>query len=139
MGKASPWEWPVTTLPALEAVQAAALQSSRAAEELDLALRRALFADNRCVSMRHVILEVAGGCGSVDVGALADALDDGRARRAVVDAWREAERRDDIEGSPHVFLPDGSDHHNPGIETHTADGMPVVDGDEPSIYDKLMG
>src|SRR5437868_3729976 len=49
-------EWPVTTLLALEAVQAAKEQSLWASEALDVALRRAFFADSRCISMRHVVL-----------------------------------------------------------------------------------
>ena len=55
----SPWEWPVTTLPALEAVQAARAQGPEAAETLDLALRRAMFAESRCVSLHHVVVDVA--------------------------------------------------------------------------------
>src|SRR5215207_5572641 len=44
-----PWSapdhaWPVTMMPPMEAVQAAALQSPRAAEELDRGLRRAFWA-----------------------------------------------------------------------------------------------
>src|SRR5947209_13791354 len=69
--------WPVTTLPALEAVQAAKEQGLAASERLDRALRVAFFGQSRCISMRHVILEVADGCG-VDADALAAALDDGR-------------------------------------------------------------
>lgn len=52
-------QYPVTTLPALEAVQAAKGQGLRASEELDRGLRRAFFGESRCISMRHVILEVA--------------------------------------------------------------------------------
>src|SRR5204862_6927462 len=77
-------EWPVTTLPALEAVQAAKTQSLRASEALDRALRRAFFGESRCISMRHVILEVAAKCDEVDHDALADALDHGTARAAVM-------------------------------------------------------
>ena len=62
--------WPVTTLPALEAVQAAKEQGLAAAEELDRSLRVAFFGHSRCISLRSVILEVAGGCESVDVDRL---------------------------------------------------------------------
>src|SRR3954469_1713537 len=70
------YEYPVTTLPALEAVQAAKTQGLRASEDLGCALRYAFFAESRTVSMLSVILDVAGGVDSVDVDALAEALDD---------------------------------------------------------------
>jgi predicted DsbA family dithiol-disulfide isomerase len=136
------WEWPVTTLPALEAVQAASAQDGRAAEELDRALRIAFLGDSRCISMRHVILEVASKCEVIDFDALAGALDDGVARRAVMARFEQAERSDEIKGSPHLFLPDGSSDHNPGIEMHwegrPGEGFPVVDRDDPEIYDELL-
>ncbi len=141
MWQADPWTWPVTTLPALEAVQAAKEQGLRAGEQLGRALRRALFAESRCVSMRHVILDVARGCEAVDADALADALDGGRARRALIDQTAEA-RNGPVKGSPHLFCPDGTDAHNPGIEMHWegehGTGFPVVDHDAPSVYDDLL-
>jgi predicted DsbA family dithiol-disulfide isomerase len=133
--------WPVTTLPALEAVQAAKEQSPRASEELDLGLRRALFCDSSCVSMRHVILDVATSCATVDVDHLRDAIDNGRARSAVISQARSAEEQG-VDGSPHLFLPDGSTHFNPGVELHWEGqhgrGFPVVDADDPSVYDGLV-
>jgi predicted DsbA family dithiol-disulfide isomerase len=135
--KAPPSEWPVTTLPALEAVQAAKAQSPAAAEELDLALRRALFAESRCISMRHVVVDVARRCPEVDADAVAAALDDGRARRAVVDAWQAADG-EGVKGSPHLFLPDGTDAHNPGVTSKMIDGMPIVERDDPSVYEDLL-
>jgi predicted DsbA family dithiol-disulfide isomerase len=135
-------EWPVTTLPALEAVQAAAAQDGRAAEELDRALRVAFFAESRCISLRHVILEVASKCDAVDCEALAGSLDDGVARRTVIARFELANASNEISGSPHLFLPDGTDVHNPGITMHWEDragqGYPVIDGDDPSVYDDLL-
>ena len=134
-------EWPVTTLPALEAVQAAKEQGLPVAEALDAALRDALFAQSRCVSMRHVILEVARRCLEVDADKLADALDDGRHRRAVIDA-ADAAQRAGVKGSPHLFLPDGSDAHNPGVRMHWVgehgQGFPVVDAYDPGVYEDLL-
>jgi predicted DsbA family dithiol-disulfide isomerase len=135
------WEWPVTTLPALEAVRAARLQSTTAAESLDRALRRAFFGRSQCIALRHVILEVARNCGGVDANSLADTLDDGRARRRVIDEWHRA-AIGDVKGSPHVFLPDGTDAHNPGIRMHwegeQGTGFPVIDEDDPEVYDDLV-
>jgi predicted DsbA family dithiol-disulfide isomerase len=134
------WHWPVTMLPALEAVQGAAAQDLRAAEQLDRALRVAFFAESRCISMRHVILEVAEKCETVDVESLAGALDDGVARRALIARYEDAVGSDEIKGSPHVFLSDGTNVLNPGIEMHwneRGDDL-VVDADDPGVYEDLL-
>jgi len=107
--------WPVTMLPPMEAVQAAKLQSLAASEQLDRGLRRAFWAESRCISLRHVILEAAGETDALDVVSLAEALDDGRARRALFDDWAVA-RGDAVRGSAHVFTPDGTNAQNPGFE-----------------------
>ena len=133
--------WPVTTLPAMEAVQAAKGQGLAASEELDRALRTAFFAESRCISLRHVILEVASSCDALDVSALVAALDAGEARRRIVDDWNAA-KRDGVRGSPHLFLSDGSDWHNPGVSMHWEGsegvGFPVVDADEPAVYEEIL-
>jgi predicted DsbA family dithiol-disulfide isomerase len=134
--------WPVTMLLPMEAVQAAKEQSLKASEQLDRALRVAFFGQSRCISLRSVVLEVAGGCSEVDVDALAGALDDGRARRALVDQHEAAVTADEVDGSPHLFLPDGTSAHNPGVEMHwegeQGQGFPVVTKDDPSIYGDLL-
>jgi len=131
-------EWPVTTLPALEAVRAAHLQGVTAAETLDRALRRAMFTESRCISLRHVILEVADECDDLDPRRLAEDLDAGVARRRVIDEWRRATAAD-VKGSPHLFFPDGTDTHNPGLRTHWDDGgFPVIEADDPSVYEGLL-
>ena len=134
-------EFPVTTLPALEAVQAAKAQSLEASEQLDRALRQAMFGDSKCISMRHVILEVASECSAVDVDRLRGDLDRGSARGAVFEQCRIAEG-DEVQGSPQVFLADGRSFHNPGVEMHwvgeEGEGFPVVDSDDPSAYDQIL-
>ncbi|MCQ4041482.1 DsbA family protein [Streptantibioticus rubrisoli] len=136
------WTYPVTTLPALEAVHAAKSQSWRASEQLDRALRRAFWAEGRCISMRHVILEVAEATGAVDVPQLADALDTGSARPAVMAQYRAAcDGR--VNCSPHIFLKDGTDSANPGISAHWINGgfgtgYPVIDTDRPDVYEELL-
>jgi predicted DsbA family dithiol-disulfide isomerase len=135
-----PSTWPVSSLLANEAVHAAKAQGPAAAEQLDLALRLALFRDGRCISLLHEVLDVAGTCAAVDAGALGDALADGRARGAMLRDY--GARVDDIQGSPHLFLPDGHDVHNPGVELHwegpEGAKVPVVDADDPGIYDELV-
>ena len=140
-----PWSapestWPVTMLPAMEAVEAAKEQGLEASEHLDVELRRAFFGASRCISLRSVILDVAAGCGRVDADALGEALDDGRARRSLLDGyWSVA---DSVKGSPHVFLADGTDEHNPGIALHWEGEKGakrlVIDRDERFVYDDLM-
>ena len=136
-----PSEWPVTTLPALEAVEAAKEQGLSASEALDRALRVALFAQSRTISMRHEILEIAEDCEGVDADALKDALVEGRAR-PVVERNLELSTSGSIKGSPHLFLPDGTDVHNPGIEHHwegeAGEGFPSVDEDRPEVYEELL-
>lgn len=134
-------QWPITSLLANEAVHAAKAQSLAAAEELDLALRRAWFAQSRPVSMLHVILKVAGRCPSVDADALAQALDDGRARGTMMAHYRA--NVGNVSGSPHFFLPDGTDVHNPGIEFHwegggEREGQLRVDSDDPQAMSRLV-
>ncbi len=133
--------YPVTTLPALEAVEAAKEQGLRASEQLDRALRTAFFGASRTISMRHVIEEVALGCSELDTPKLMEALDDGRARRAVMDQAQVAQG-DLVQGSPHLFLPDGTNVHNPGIEMHWegehGKGFPLIESDDPAIYEQLL-
>lgn len=109
-----PDTWPSSTLLAMEAVRAAQAQGAGAHEQLDRALRVAFFEEHRCISLRHVILEIAERCPAVDAGTLADALDIGVAREAMIDDHRDALRF--VQGSPHLFFADGYGVHNPGFE-----------------------
>jgi predicted DsbA family dithiol-disulfide isomerase len=140
-----PWQqdpstWPVTVAPANEAVHAAKMQSLEAAEQLDMALRLAFFRDSRCISLLHEILDIAQECDRVDSDELGAALDEGRARGTMMRDYRS--HRDDVQGSPHFFLPDGSDVHNPGIqlrwEGEPGAGYPIVEHDDPQAYDELV-
>lgn len=140
MWQGDEFTYPVTSLLALEAVQAAKDQGLGASARLDRALRRAFFTESRCIALRTVILDVAAEAG-LDVDALRAALDDGRARHTVV-RQRETSESDAIKGSPHLFLPDGTNVANPGIEMHWegehGEGFPVVDRDDPSVYEELL-
>jgi predicted DsbA family dithiol-disulfide isomerase len=132
--------WPVTMLPAMEAVEAAKEQGLEASEHLDVELRRAFFGASRCISLRSVILDVAVGCGRVDADALAEALDDGRARRSMLEGYRSAASV--LDGSPHFFLADGTSVHNPGVSFHwegeRGAKQLVIDDDDSSVYDELV-
>lgn len=136
------WRYPVTMLPALEAVQCAKAQGWAASEALDRALRRAFWAQGRCISMRHVILEVAAETRAVDVEDLAGRLDSGACRRAILRQWKAA-RGDRVVCSPHVFLADGTSMANPGVTARWVnggfgEGYPVIDADDPTVYERLL-
>jgi predicted DsbA family dithiol-disulfide isomerase len=136
------WSYPVTMLPAMEAVQAAKEQGLAASETLDRALRRAFWGESRCVSLRHVILEVASETDALDIAALASALDSGTARALLFRDWDVA-KTDAVQGSPHLFAPDGTNAQNPGLEvdwTEQPDGvwLPTILRDDPGAYEDLL-
>ena len=136
------WAWPATMLPPMEAVQAAKEQGLAASEQLDRGLRRAFWGESRCVSLRHVIMEVAAECDGLDLEALAEAFDSGRARSALFTQY-EVARSDAVDGSPHLFLADGTNVQDPGIEATWEEGTdhlwrPTIVADDPSAYDRLL-
>lgn len=136
------WSWPATLLPPMEAVQAAKEQGLAASEQLDRGLRRAFWGESRCISLRHVILEVAAECDAIDLAALAEAFDAGRARHLVFEQY-EVARSDAVDGSPHLFLADGTNVQNPGIEATWEEGSdgfwrPTIVRDDQSVYDDLL-
>lgn len=136
------WTYPVTTLPALEAVQAATVQGWHAGEQLDLALRCGFWAEGRCISQRHVILDLAESTGAVDVDRLAVALDTGSARSRVMAQFRAA-RGGRVTCSPHIFLHDGTNLANPGVRARWQNGgfgvgFPVIEADNPDVYVDLL-
>ncbi|MFJ3339186.1 DsbA family protein [Streptomyces sp. NPDC086766] len=117
------YTYPVTTLLAMEAVQACKLPEVggvRASDELDAALRRAFYEDSRCISVPAVILDIAELCPRVDTERLAAALAQGASRSTVYEQWKSAQRPE-VQGSPHFFTPDGVDVHNPGATYHRDD------------------
>jgi predicted DsbA family dithiol-disulfide isomerase len=135
------WLYPSSSLPALEAVQAAKAQSIQASEALDLGLRRAFWAESRCITNRTVIVDVAARTPGVEAGLIADALEAGSARAAVAEQTRVSNGRD-VVCSPHVFLPDGTDYPNPGMDVEWEGdwgvGYPRILRDDPSIYDEML-
>lgn len=136
---AEPSTYPVSALLANEAVHAAKDQSPQGAEELDMAIQHAFFAESRPIALLHELLEIAEDCAAVDADALHEALEDGRARGPMMRDYRA--HRADVQGSPHSFLADGSDVHNPGIEFHSVGeegGYPVIDSDDPSAIADLV-
>jgi predicted DsbA family dithiol-disulfide isomerase len=138
--RAEPSTWPVTTLLALEAVEAAKrpeVGGLVASDELDEALRRALFLDSRCIALLPVIREVAEECPSMDRAALCTDLRAGAGRAGVMASLGYAERGA-VKGSPHVFTPDGQDWLTPGIELEYRGDYATVTGYHPQVYGEIL-
>jgi predicted DsbA family dithiol-disulfide isomerase len=136
------WTYPATMLPAMEAVQAAKEQGLAVSEALDRGLRRAFWGESRCISMRHVILEVASETDGLDLARLAEAIDSGRARRTIFTDW-EIAKTDAVKGSPHLFVGDGTNGQNPGLEVdwhEQPDGvwMPTIVRDASWAYEDYV-
>lgn len=106
-----PWhrplsEWPVTMWPAFEAIKCAELQSQEYAAELDWAIRKAFFAGSRCISMRHVLFELAEETG-LDMAHFAEAFDSGITKLQVLQEAQMGWETLKVEGSPTFVLPSG--------------------------------
>lgn len=119
---AAPAEWPVTMWPAFEAVKCAERQDWRLAHELDWALRKAFFAESRCISMRHVIFDVARSVRGLDLGRFESEWDAGLAKGLVIEEARRGWNELKLEASPTFVLPDGARKENPAA--------PLVELDE---------
>lgn len=112
--------YPVTTIPAMAAVQAAKdpeVGGLRASDQLDAALRTAFYADSRCVSIPVVILDVARTCPALDHEQLRRRMAAG-AGIAEIHRDHEHARATPIQGSPVIETADGSHQHNPGATYH---------------------
>jgi predicted DsbA family dithiol-disulfide isomerase len=135
------YHYPNTILLALEAVQAVKAQSTGASEQYDRALRRAFWAESRPIHLHHELLAIASDTHGVDVDALDRALRDGTHRRAIFDDLATV-RTGAVKMSPHLFLADGTEMTNPGIDVHWqgdwTKGFPVIDNDDASVIDTLV-
>jgi predicted DsbA family dithiol-disulfide isomerase len=135
-----PWKYPVSTLPALEAVQAAKAQGASVSEDVDHAMRHAMFAEWRCLSVFGEVLDVAATVETVDVDELWSEIRSGRPRSDVFDQF-DLSSTGRIAGSPTFVLPDGSGYHNPGIEMRWSEGPGselIIDRDDPSAVVELI-
>ena len=138
----SPDDYPVSTLLPLQAVQVARLQSEAAAEELDLALRRALFVESRCITVLHEIRAAARNCRTLDIDLMLLRLEAGFGQAAIFRQSRLA-RAGAAACSGQIVLPDGSSYCNPGIDAGWIGppmprGVPVVRSDDASAFRDLV-
>ena len=90
---------------------------------LDWAIRTAFFAESRCISMRHVLFELAEEVG-LDMVRFAADFDGGATKRLVLEEAREGWERLQVEGSPTLVLPSGGQRSSQDL------GLPKVKLDE---------
>jgi predicted DsbA family dithiol-disulfide isomerase len=106
-----PWhrpesEWPVTMWPAFEAIKCAERQGQELTAELDWAIRVAFFAESRCISMRHVLFDLAEKAG-LDMQRFAADFDSGITKSLVLQEAQAGWEKLKVEGSPTFVLPSG--------------------------------
>ncbi len=135
--------WPSTLLPAFELVAAARRgQGLRVAEEVDYHLRLAFFRDSVDVSVRAG-LETALAAAhdafpQVDVAGILAIWDHEAVRSDVMADYRRSLDLG-IRGSPHVFWPDGTSTHNPGMADHEwVRGLPRIRSADPDAPRRLL-
>lgn len=114
--------WPSTFLPAYELVAAARRVGGETwAEEVDFAVRLAFFRDSVDVSieagLREALRLATQTAPEIDVSAVLEVWRRQNVR-ADVHADYERSRTLPIQGSPHIFWPDGTNVHNPGMTDH---------------------
>jgi hypothetical protein len=77
----------------------------------------------------------------VDADLVETSLRDGRARRALFKDLATSVS-DEVKGSPHFFLSDGTDVHNPGVELHwegaKGEGFPMIDAVDEHAFERLL-
>jgi predicted DsbA family dithiol-disulfide isomerase len=118
-------------------VQGAKRVSPAAAVALDRAVREALFSDGRDVSDESVLTAVSEGVSEVDVDVVRREVASGRADDEL-DHHAELTGSELVPASPTLVLTDGTTWTNPGIEFHSEDGVPVVDADDPGVFDEIV-
>ncbi|KRE38956.1 dithiol-disulfide isomerase [Janibacter sp. Soil728] len=138
--------YPVTTLLAMEAVQAAKapdVGGLAASDQLDAALRRAMYHDHRCISILSEVERSARECDEVNVEALLEALHCGSARADVYAQWM-LSHDESVQGSPQIMTAQGTSLHNPGVTYNwtappTDGGLPHFTAYETSWAHDLLG
>lgn len=134
------YRYPVTMLPAMEAVYAVKAQDVGVSDRFDRALRVAFFRDSVCISMHEEIVSIGATIQGLDADRLAGDLRKGTFRQKVFDDY-EISKSHEVKGSPHVFSPDGTDVQNPGVEMTWDDpknGFPVIHSYDVSVYDDIL-
>ncbi len=127
------WEYPVTLLPAFEALKCAEAQGDDAALAFNWAVRRAFFAESRCVSLRHVLIDIAREAG-LDLAAFVSDLDSGRYKHLVMQESDQGWNILKVKGSPTLVLPSGEQRPQPATPELLWDADEHIIGIKPSEY-----
>ncbi len=127
------WEYPVTLLPAFEALKCAQAQGDEAALAFNWAVRRAFFAESRCISLRHILIDIAREAG-LDVAQFTSDLDSGRCKHLVMQESERGWNTLKVKGSPTLILPSGEQRPYPAIPELLWDTDDHVIGIKPSEY-----
>jgi predicted DsbA family dithiol-disulfide isomerase len=127
------WEYPATALPALEALKCAEAQGDEAALTFNWAVRRAFFAESRCISLRHVLIDIARESG-LDLAAFVSSFDSGRYKHLVMEESDQGWNVLKVSGSPTLILPSGEQRPHPAIPELLWDTEEHVVGVKPSDY-----
>lgn len=110
-----PSTWPVTIWPAFEAVKCAERQGLSQADDLAWEIRVAFFRHGRCISMRHVLLDLARSVIGLDQARFEADFDRGVAKQFVIDESRKGWETLRVPGSPTFVLPSGRQIAAPGL------------------------
>ena len=127
------WEYPVTILPAFEALKCAEAQGDEAANAFNWAVRRAFFAESRCISLRHVLLDIAREAG-LDVAQFLHDYDSGYYQHLVIEESERGWNILKVKGSPTLVLPNGEQRPYPAIPELLWDAEERVVGINASDY-----
>ena len=100
-------DWPRTTLPAFDGMWAVARQSEALANDFDLRVRRAFFAEGRNIGRPEVIRTVAQEAG-VDLARFDRDVRNPAARAAVIEESRVGREQFHVRGTPTLMLGDGT-------------------------------
>jgi predicted DsbA family dithiol-disulfide isomerase len=129
--------WPSTFLPAFELVAAARrVGGLRAAEDVDVAIRRRFLREGADLSQRHE-LRCAVGDTDLDPDAVMKIWEREPVRGDVVDDY-ERSKGLPIQGSPQIFWPDGTTDHNPGMGLEMVRGLPHLKRNDPDEVARLL-
>jgi predicted DsbA family dithiol-disulfide isomerase len=127
------WEYPVTMLPAFEALKCAQAQGDEAALTFNWGVRRAFFAESRCISLRHVLIDIARESG-LDLARFISDFDSGRQKHLVTEESDQGWNILKVKGSPTLVLPNGEQRPYPAVPELLWDAEEHVVGVKPSEY-----
>jgi predicted DsbA family dithiol-disulfide isomerase len=127
------WEYPVTALPAFEALKCAEAQGDSAALAFTWAVRRAFFAESRCTSLRHILIDIARESG-LDLAVFVSDFDSGRYKHLVLEESDQGWNMLKVKGSPTLVLPNGDQRPYPATPELLWDAHEHVVGVKASEY-----